>query len=262
MVGEAELYALWAVARPSRTLLAATVSLALLLGGCVPEGGQALQSSAPPPGMSQAELDLRTKTEQQRKVEGGVAGAIGGAILGGIVGAVVGGNIQSAVIGAAGGAIVGGALGVGYGSYMNAKARTYSNAQARYSAVSQGAAETIAYYNDINASARTILTEQRAKVAQLNQAYRSGTITKEQYREQLASAGPDQNNLNEQIKGIEKQISAMQGDVQASELTQQIQQLQLQRDSLKGTYAQLIQLYGTVPAEVQQQGQPLIVSSR
>jgi uncharacterized protein YdcH (DUF465 family) len=49
---------------------------------------------------------------------------------------------------------------------------------------------------------------------------------------------------------MDDQIAAMQSDPQAAALARQVEQLKEQRDSLKDTYERLIQLYGTVPAEV------------
>jgi uncharacterized protein YcfJ len=193
-----------------------------------------------------AERDLRTKTEDQRKVDSTVTGAAGGAVAGAVVGYLIGGW-SGALYGAAAGGVAGGAVGYGYGSYMNARARTYSNAEARAAAVTKSADETLTYYNQVNASARTILNEQEAKVAQLNDAYKSRSINKEQCQAQLASADTNEASLKQQLAGIDAQLNSMKTDPQAAQLSQQIQQ---QRDSLKDTYDRLLQIYGTVPAEV------------
>lgn len=258
------MYTSWMDYVSIRPVTAGLVSLSLMLGACdMPQDGsqgQAVQTAAAAPNMTPAEQDLRAKTEKQRQTDSAIAGAVAGAVGGAVLGYLIGGW-QGAAIGAGSGAVLGGALGYGYGSYMNAKAQKYSNDQARYAAVAKGANDTVAYYDQVNATARTILAEQQAKVAKLNQDYRAGTITKEQYRRELASAGPDQANLNEQIQGLDKQMAAMRADPQASNLTQQVQQLQAQRDALKSTIDQLVQLYGTVPSEVQQSS-PIVVSKK
>ncbi len=212
-------------------------------------------------GLTPAEQQLRAKTEEKRKVESTMAGAAGGAVLGALTGYLIGGW-QGAAIGAATGVAAGAVAGYSYGSYMNAKARTYSNAEARAAAVSKSADETLAYYDQVNASAQTILTEQQAKIEKLNADYRAGSVTKEQYRAQLASANTNQVDLQEQIVGADKQIGEMRSDTQSGNLTDKINQLQTKRDSLKQTYDQLVALYGTVPTEVQQQTPPIVVVAK
>ncbi|HTR86317.1 MAG TPA: hypothetical protein VMI56_17680 [Reyranella sp.] len=244
-----------------RPVVVGVTVAALALGGCIPdEGASTSAASMDQSTMSPAERDLQAKTEQQRKTDAAIAGGVGGAILGAALGYALGGW-QGAALGAAGGAMTGAAVGYGYGSYMNARARQYSSQEQRAQEVTKSANSTVDYYNQVNASARTILAEQQAKVAQLNNDYKAGAITKEQYRQQLANAGANQTNLKAQISGIDKQIAEMKGDEQSAVLTSQVQQLQAQRDQLQSTYDGLVQLYGTVPSEVQQ-GSAIVVSSK
>ncbi len=230
--------------RPFWCVTAAVAALSMLLGACEMPVEQENTAT-----LTAAEKDLRTKTEDQRKVDSTVTGAAGGAVAGAVVGYLIGGW-SGALYGAAAGGVAGGAMGYGYGSYTNARARTYSNAEARAAAVTKSADETLTYYNQVNASARTILNEQEAKVAQLNDAYKSRAINKEQFQAQLASADTNEASLKQQLAGIDAQLNSMRTDPQAAQLAQQIQQLQQQRDSLKDTYDRLLQIYGTVPAEV------------
>jgi uncharacterized protein YcfJ len=230
--------------RPMWRVVAAAAALSMLLGACEMPAEEENPST-----LTAAERDMRAKTEDQRKVDSTVTGAAGGAVAGALVGYLIGGW-SGALYGAAAGGVAGGALGYGYGSYMNARARDYSTAEARASAVTESANQTLAYYAQVNASARTILAEQEAKVARLNDDYKSRAITKEQFQTALASANANQANLQEQLQGLDKQLDAMKTDPQAAALGQQILQLQQERDSLKGTYDRLLQIYGTVPAEV------------
>jgi predicted nucleic acid-binding Zn-ribbon protein len=133
---------------------------------------------------------------------------------------------------------------------MNAKARSYANDEARANAVAQGADQTLAYYQQVNNSARVILAEQEQKIAKLNDDYKSRAITKEKFQQEFASSNLDQNNLNQQLQGIDKQLATMRSDPQAGMLAARINSLQTERDTLKATYDKLLQLYGTVPAEV------------
>lgn len=238
-------------ARPMWRVTAIAVALAFLVGACD------MPAPEDPVTLTTAEKDLRAKTEEQRKVDGALAGAAGGAVLGALTGYLLGGW-QGAAMGAATGGIAGAAIGVGYGSYMNAQARKYSNDEARAQAVTQSANSTLSYYAQVNASARQILAEQQAKVAQLNDDYQKKAITKEQYRKALSSAGTNAADLQQQLTGIDKQLGTMRADPQAAALSTQIQQLQEQRDSLKQTYDGLLQLYGTVPPDVATPAQMMV----
>ena len=226
---------------------AAVATLALLLGGCVED--EQVSTSAPAANMTAAERDIQAKTESQRKVDSTVTGAAGGAVAGAVVGYLLGGW-SGALYGAAAGGVAGGAIGYGYGSYINARARDYSSTEARAVAVTKSADETLTYYGQVNASARTILAEQEVKVARLNEDYRNRAITKDKFQAELASANSNEANLRQQVAGLDSQLNSMRTDPQAAQLGQQIQQLQQQRDSLKETYDRLLQLYSTVPAEV------------
>ena len=62
---------------------------------------------------------------------------------------------------------------------MNARAREYSSAEVRAAAVTKSANETLTYYNQVNASARTILAEQEAKIAKLES---ENVMLKKQFR--------------------------------------------------------------------------------
>ncbi len=233
--------------RPIWHATAVVAILSMMLGACVTSDGQ-----EDPASLTAAERDLRKKTEEQRKSDSAVTGAIAGAVAGALLGALLGGRnaAAGALIGAAAGGLAGGAIGYGYGSYMNARARSYSNAEARASAVTQSANNTLTYYNQVNGSARVILREQEAKVARLNEDYRNRAISKEQFQKALASANNNEANIKQQLDGLDSQLNAMKTDPQAARLAQQIQQLQQQRDSLKDTYDRLLQIYGTVPAEI------------
>lgn len=229
--------------RPFWRVTAIIVALAMTTTACIPAHEE------DPVTLTAAERDLRKKTEEQRKADSALTGAAGGAIAGAIIGGLLGGW-RGALIGAATGGVAGAALGVGYASYMNAKARQYANDEARAAAVSQGADQTLAYYRQINASASTILAEQERKIAGLNAAYKSRQITKEQFQKAFVSSDNNQENLKEQLQGLDNQLNAMKTDPQVAVLSRQIQELEAQRDALKATYDRLLQLYGTVPAEV------------
>lgn len=231
--------------RPFGRLTLLTAVAAVAVAACDMPEQQALNQSA----LTPAEQDLQAKTEQQRQVDSALTGAAAGAIGGAVLGYLIGGW-QGAATGAITGGMAGAAIGVGYGSYMNAKARSYANDEARANAVAQGADQTLAYYQQVNNSGRVILAEQEQKIAKLNDDYKSRAITKEKFQQEFASSSLDQKNLNQQLQGIDKQLAEMRGDPQSGMLAARINSLQAERDTLKGTYDKLLELYGTVPAEV------------
>lgn len=236
-------------ARSLRRLTSVLAIFSILLGGCVQNGEDADASALTP-----AEQQLRAKAEEKRKVEaatgGAVAGAVAGALIGALLGARGGNAAMGALVGAAAGGALGAAAGLAYGSYMNAKARKYSNDEARAQAISKGADETLVYYNEVNASAETILQEQQAKVTRLNEEYRNKTITKEQFQKELASSNRNETILKDQLKSMDEQINSMKTDQQSEQLGRQIAQLEQQREALRQKQERYLQLLGSVPSEV------------
>lgn len=237
-------------ARPLwRRLAAGAAIFSILLGGCVTG-----DEDADPSTLTPAEKELRAKAEEKRKSEAAVTGAVAGAVAGALLGALLGARGGNAATGALIGGVAGGALGAAagyaYGSYMNAKARSYSNAEARAQAVSKGADETLVYYNQVNSAAETMLQEQQTKVARLNDDYQRKAITKEQYQKELSSASRNEAILKDQLKSMDEQINSMRTDQQSEALTRQIQQLEQQRAALQAKYDRLLQVYGSVPSEV------------
>lgn len=140
--------------------------------------------------------------------------------------------------------------GVPYDSYLEVKARRYATAEARAAAMARSADATLAHFNRLNEQARTMLIRHKAEIAQLNDAYRARTISKDQFQGQLATPSRNRDALKEQVAALEAEIKARKADPPAEEMNEQIRRLEQQRDALKATYDDLLQLYGTVPAEV------------
>lgn len=140
--------------------------------------------------------------------------------------------------------------GVPYESYLEVKVRRYATAEARAAAMARSADATLAHFNRLNEQARTMLIRHKAEIAQLNDAYRARTISKDQFQGQLATPSRNRDALKEQVAALEAEIKARKADPPAEEMNEQIRRLEQQRDALKATYDDLLQLYGTVPAEV------------
>lgn len=144
--------------------------------------------------------------------------------------------------------------GVPYDTYLEVRARQYASAEARAAAVARSADATLAHFDRLNEQSRTMLAEQRAEIARLNDAYRVRTISKEQFQGQLASLDRNRDALKDQVAALEAEIRARKSEPPAEEMDGQIRRLEQQRDALRATYNQLLQLYGTVPAEVRRPG--------
>lgn len=235
--------------RPLWRVTSVVAILSVVLSGCV-TSMQAEDSVE----LSVAEKELRSRTEAQRVAQGAATGAIVGVIAGTVLGAVLGaqgGNAGlGALIGAAGGGVAGGLAGAAYGSYVNARARPYANQEVRANTMMEEADKDIAHYTAVNAAARTILAEQEAKITRLNDAYKGRKITKETFQREMSASNNNEKIIGDQCKAIDDELVAIQSDPQSSALTRQAEGLRMQRDSLKATYDRLLQLYGTVPAEV------------
>lgn len=145
--------------------------------------------------------------------------------------------------------------GVPYETYLEVKARRYASAEARAAAVARNADVTLAHFDRLNEQSRAMLVEQQAEIARLNVAYRSRAITREQFQGQLASPNRNRDALKDQVAALDAEIKARKSEPPAEEMANQIRRLQQQRDALKATYDQLLQLYGTVPAEVRRSGE-------
>ena len=144
--------------------------------------------------------------------------------------------------------------GVPYETYLKIKARKYATAEARAAAVARNADATLAHFDRLNEAARTMLVENRTEIARLNDSYRSGSLSRGQYQEQLAPTDRKQAALKSQMAALEAEIAAMKAGQPDAELGERLQRLERQRDSLKATYDDLLRLYGTVPAEVRGAG--------
>src|SRR5262245_52423764 len=96
--------------RPAWRVAVVGVALVGLLGACIDETGQPVQTASLQQDntLTPAERQLRAKTEEKRKAEGAVAGAAGGALLGALTGYFIGGW-SGAAIGAATGIAAGAA---------------------------------------------------------------------------------------------------------------------------------------------------------
>ena len=144
--------------------------------------------------------------------------------------------------------------GVPYETYLKIKARNYASAEARAAAVVRNADATLAHVDRLNEAARAMLVENRTEIARLNDSYRSGSLSRGQYREQLGPTDRKQAALKGQMAALEAEIAAMKAGQPDAELGERLQRLERQRDSLKATYDDLLRLYGTVPAEVRGAG--------
>lgn len=115
------------------------------------------------------------KDDQQRtKTEGTLAGATAGAVLGGLIGAATGGSTRSIVGGALIGGAAGGYAGHRYGSHVAEKKQGYANEEERLRGMIAEARSERQSAEAYNASLRRAISQQRAELASIKAAKRSG----------------------------------------------------------------------------------------
>jgi hypothetical protein len=238
----------------ARSTAGATVSMlamvCLLVTGC----NQTMQPEDPVT-LTASERQLRDQVRSQRIKQGATTGAVVGGVGGAGIGLAIdrasgGSGVAGLLIGAAAGIIAGAAAGAAYGAYVDAQAQHYANDGVRAEALMAESAKDVAHYQRINASAVAILSEEQTTISRLNAEYKARSVTKDEFRKKMRAIDNDQKLMKQQISAMDAQIAMMEKDRQAPALQSQIDQLKQQRAALQATYDRLLQLYGTVPAEV------------
>lgn len=116
--------------------------------------------------------------ERRTKTEGTLAGATAGALIGGLIGAATGGGTRSIVGGALIGGAAGGYAGHRYGSHVAQKKKGYASEEARLRAMIGEARSERQSAEAYNASLRKAISQQRAELASIRAARKSGQNVK------------------------------------------------------------------------------------
>lgn len=178
--------------------IAIGLCLALPLSACQTAGqrtsGTTTGASADDQNLSFAQKQLRQ--EASLFSETSVTGAIGGAVAGGLIGCMVSNCRTGAVIA---GAVAGGVAGLATGYFVDAQNMAAANEQDRLRNLTEGARkESERLSRQLDAS-RTVLNEQKARIAKINKDLKARSITEEQYRKEAVS-------IQEDVKLVEKLV--------------------------------------------------------
>ncbi|MDF9392546.1 MULTISPECIES: glycine zipper 2TM domain-containing protein [Methylococcus] len=178
-----------------RHFIAGALISALLVSGCASTGGyrQTYGSS------SQARLAQLSEAYNQTLAEGCVAGAA----LGGLAGGLIGRDWKGAVAGL----LAGAALGCAAGNYMGNLQNNYAREEDRLNAViidirrdNQSLAELIPV-------AQRVVEDNKARVAELNQAIAAGRISRAQAAGQLADLDVSRSQLQATLGSAKKRLA-------------------------------------------------------
>jgi hypothetical protein len=183
-------------------------------------------------------------------------GAIGGAIIGGIAGALL--VRKNRGVGAAGGALAGGALGYLGGAYVARLNETAEDRRDDLEVQLAAAKETVADTQRAVADNREIVRAERKRIERLNQEYRAGKITADQYRDQIGQLETRIKIVDESLRIAENDAAAMQKhidgqrarNVNPAALEKQRVAIEREVATLRAERDSLIEAAGTIPAGV------------
>lgn len=229
-------------------LLAVLTLAAFTLAACL----EGIPGFEDPALLSAEERQIR-KIEQQRLTQ-----SIGiGCLVGSASGLLLGNDEdrkQNILLGTA----VGCAVGFAAGQYINTRSAQFSNSQQHSRALIAAADKDIQQYRSLNSTTRSLVSQQRSKVAKLNREFSAGTISSEGYRTQISSAGKNLRTLENQSKAMNDQINVMKTDAGAirsnggssSAINQRISSLESEKRQLDSQRRALANIYDDVPPAV------------
>lgn len=224
--------------------------VALSLSGCV-------DNFAPedPSLLSSEEQSIRA-IERQRTQTAVAVGAGAGALIGLV--ATRNQSREDQFKGILIGGLLGAAAGFATGEYVNTRTRSFSSDQQALQSLITAADRDIANYRSLNNTSSRLITQQRAKVRQLNGRLSSGAVSAESYRTQVASAANNIRSLDKGVSDIDKQIAVMKTDrdnIQAAGksaggLSSRISRLEAEKRTLESRRRSLASVYDEVPDAV------------
>jgi chromosome segregation ATPase len=229
--------------QPTALLLAALLGLA----GCAGGGMFGAEEELTP-----AQEGLRTESERFRwtRLQGALVGAAGGALAGWLISD----NATGAVVGAA----AGGALGYAAGYYIDTVNQSYADQQQALNTRIDAANQDVARYQRATADARTVVSQHRQQIADLNAQYARQQITADQYGAQVASIEGDIEALQDLINESSGNVELMDKDIAALReqganvggLVTRRNELAGQRDALQAQLDTLASAIGSIPDAV------------
>ena len=234
--------------------ISARIVLCLCLAAGVALSGCQTTNWQNDPTLTPAQRQLRAETDRfnQTVAEGALAGALAGALIGAI--AADDNPLAGAAIGAGAGAVVG----AGAGFFVASQNQSYASEEARLNAEIQAAREEVDSYQRIVSASQQVVNQHRATIASLNQQYRQGQITAEQYRQQTSGIQGDIESIEAAIDNNQEQTNAIrnrvgelrQRGINAASLAQAEAQLRAQQAELQGQLDSLLSAMDSAPVPV------------
>ncbi|PRX10065.1 UNVERIFIED_ORG: hypothetical protein BCL66_105251 [Martelella mediterranea] len=224
------------------TILASTMVVVLATSSCS-------TVAIDPDTMSPAEVALRQEQNERVRIMQGVATGAGiGALIGGGLAAVMGGDGDDILKMAALGAVAGGMAGGADANRVNSGAGAQAAEQQRYKQVIANANNNIAYYKGVNRNASTIVRDANRDVSKFNAQYKSGAISKSDYRSKMASARGNVRILDGNLNKIDTDINDLQNS--GVNVSSKVNTLKAQKRALERERDALVKAYSRVPSDV------------
>jgi|GEM_PF-6432151 len=224
------------------TILASSMVVVLATSGCS-------TVAIDPDTMSPAEVALRQEQNERVRIMQGVATGAGiGAVIGGGLAAIMGGDANDIMKMAALGAVAGGMAGGADANRVNSGAGAQSAEQQKYKQIIANANTNIAYYKSVNKNASAVVREANRDVSKLNAQYKSGAISKAEYRSEMASARGNVRILDGNLNKIDTDINDLQ--TSGVNVSSKINTLKAQKRALERERDALVKAYSRVPSDV------------
>ena len=216
--------------------LVGSVALVGILAGCEPGADGTtpnifsdLAALAGSSDTSSEQDALRAQAEEHRDyAQARVSAAAAGAVLGGLLGALV--DSDNPGRGAAVGAVSGGVIGYVGGSYLT---RDHSQFVASREALAEdvkAANEDTAVSAENVRVAQAVLAYQRREIAELNQEYEAGHLSREEYQRKLATLEEDREQVRVMIATTQERINNLDTNI-ATYRRSGFDPLQLEREN-------------------------------
>ncbi|MDD2767092.1 MAG: glycine zipper 2TM domain-containing protein [Methylococcus sp.] len=178
-----------------RELIALALVPALLVSGCASTGGYRQSYTTP----NQARLAQLSESYNETLAEGCLAGAA----VGGLAGGLIGRDWKGAVAGL----LAGAALGCAAGSYVGNVQNGYAREEDRLSAVILDIRRDNQSLANLIPVARSVVEENKARVAELDKAIAAGRMTRVQAAGQLADLDASRSQLQSTLGSAKKRLA-------------------------------------------------------
>lgn len=182
--------------------VAVSLSASLLLSACQTTGG----GGERPLTASEQRMREQASTYNQTVLEGALLGCLAGGLGGAGIGAAGSKNNKgkNTLMGAAIGCAVGGAIGGGVGAYVADKQENYATKEQQLDSMITDVRGENQRLTGLITSVQQVISDDKARMDQIDQQLASGKITLEQAKKQMASVDDNRLYLDNTIKELRK----------------------------------------------------------